>query len=310
MVVVDPRSGAGIGSWDIRAVRHALAAVMRRRPEAYHAQLHGGGRPAAARLAGLASEPDPYDSATSIHSVVRAREPGLAARLRYDAYERRLGLVHSFRPGTLPDAFEEARAEELSDSHTGPYSVDELGPDRILLHRDASFGATADAIRIEKRFTFAGDRRSPAIRLEVRVENHGTAGIAADVAIEWPLMLLGGGANPAAWYDVDGRRSPHDGRASHANSTMLTSGNDQVGISIRTSIEPPATAWWSPIETISNSEGGFERTYQGSALVAVWPIRLAPGELVAVSVDQQVEVDRDWADAGGLAPSPIASQCR
>ena len=39
VVVVDPAEGAGIGSWDIRAVRHALTAVMRRRPESYHRTL-------------------------------------------------------------------------------------------------------------------------------------------------------------------------------------------------------------------------------------------------------------------------------
>ena len=39
VVTVDLDGGAGIGAWDIRAVRHALAAVMRRRPEAYHATL-------------------------------------------------------------------------------------------------------------------------------------------------------------------------------------------------------------------------------------------------------------------------------
>ena len=48
-------AGGGIGSWDIRAVRHALAAVMRRRPESYHRALiehesmSAAGAPAARR---------------------------------------------------------------------------------------------------------------------------------------------------------------------------------------------------------------------------------------------------------------------
>ena len=41
VVTVDLDGGAGIGGWDIRPVRHALAAVMRRRPEAYHAHVEG-----------------------------------------------------------------------------------------------------------------------------------------------------------------------------------------------------------------------------------------------------------------------------
>ncbi len=39
VVTIDLDGGGGIGAWDIRAVRHALAAVMRRRPEAYHETL-------------------------------------------------------------------------------------------------------------------------------------------------------------------------------------------------------------------------------------------------------------------------------
>ena len=39
VVTVDLTEGAGIGGWDIRPVRHALAAVLRRRPEAYHETL-------------------------------------------------------------------------------------------------------------------------------------------------------------------------------------------------------------------------------------------------------------------------------
>jgi len=199
-------------------------------------------------------------------------------------------------PGTSAVEFEEARANELSDSHTGPYEVLEVGDDRAVLRRMASLDDKGAVVGIEKRFTFDGERRSPAIRLEVRVENHGSSEIVADLAIEWPVMLLGGGANPAAWYEVDGVRTAHDGRGERPALQGVASGNDYIGIRLTTSIEPAATAWWSPIETISNSELGFERVYQGSAFVAVWPINLAPGERVTVAIHQQVATDRDRSD--------------
>src|SRR4029079_19331228 len=44
VVTIDPAEGAGIGGWDVRAVRHALAAVMRRRPRAYHDKSHADAR--------------------------------------------------------------------------------------------------------------------------------------------------------------------------------------------------------------------------------------------------------------------------
>ena len=300
VVVLDPAHGGGIGSWDVRAVRHALASVMRRRPEAYHARLiEADAKAAGAQAANAAAEAAPLDgldggSVPSIHDVVRSREPGLAARLHYDAYERRLGLVHLFAPGTSAEAYAEARAEELGDAHDGSYEIDRLTDDGAVLGRTVRVGA-GGRVRITKRFTFAGDRRAPAIGLQVSVENTGSVEIAADLAIEWPVMLLGGGANPAAWYDVAGERSAHDGSGQRDGLTGLASGNDFIGIRLVTSLAPAATVWWSPIETVSNSEFGFERTYQGSALVALWPLRLGPGEQTSVGLHQQVHTDRDEA---------------
>ena len=270
---------------------------MRRRPEAYHASLiEADARAADATGAVPEADGSGGGSVPSIHAVVRSREPGLAARLHYDAYERRLGLVHLFAPGTTAETFAQAQAQELGDAHDGRYEIDRLADDIVVLGRHVRVG-TEGQVRITKKFTFVGNRRAPAIRLAVTVENSGPVEVAADLAIEWPVMLLGGGANPAAWYDVAGERSAHDGSGQRDGVTSLTSGNDYIGIQLTTTIQPAATMWWSPIETVSNSEFGFERTYQGSALVALWPLRLGPGEQTSVGFDQQVHTDRDDAAA-------------
>ncbi len=51
VVAIKPSEGGGIGSWDIRAVRHALASVLRRRPEASHESLVAHERALAADVA-------------------------------------------------------------------------------------------------------------------------------------------------------------------------------------------------------------------------------------------------------------------
>jgi alpha-amylase len=46
-----------------------------------------------------------------------------------------------------------------------------------------------------------------------------------------------------------------------------------------------AATWWQfPIETVSNSEAGFERVYQGTALVVHWPLDLEPGGIWKLSM--------------------------
>src|SRR5262245_21675574 len=98
VVTVKPGEGAGISGWDLRAARHALGAVMRRRPEAYHETLRAHEAKASAGGAG-ADEPASGDGGVaSIHDIVMVKEAGLADRLHYDDHERRSGLVRFLAP--------------------------------------------------------------------------------------------------------------------------------------------------------------------------------------------------------------------
>jgi alpha-amylase len=298
VVVIDPGEGGGIGSWDIRAARHALTAVMRRRPEAYHARLIAHEATDAAGAAGHGSGSE----APTIHDVVRSREPGLAARLRYDAYERRSGLVHLFAPGTTAEVFADGAAVELGDARDGRYEVVRMDGAEVVLGRDVELATTAGpaALRVEKRFLLDGDRAEPALDLEVTVENRSSVRVAFDLAIEHALTMLGGGGNPAAFYRFGDEELRHDTSGTRHDIDRIVSGNSYIGLELVTTLEPAATVWWSPIETISNSEYGFERVYQGSALVASWPTELAPGARRTVAVRGRVRTTIDRL-AGELA---------
>ncbi len=237
----------------------------------------------------------------SIHDRVSTKEVGLAGHLHYDAYERRSGLVHLFAPGTTPAAFGRADASEYGDFVAGPFIVEATGTDEggswARMARDG-VACTPDAalpIRVVKTLTAGGDRRTPTLSLDVRVENRGAGPLEATLAVEWALTMLGGGGNPAAYYLLDGERIPHDGSASRASLAALHSGNEYVGIDIETRARPPAAAWISSIDTVSSSEAGFERVYQGSALVLAWPLVLEPGASIAVRVEQIVATSRDRA---------------
>ena len=53
-------------------------------------------------------------------------------------------------------------------------------------------------------------------------------------------------------------------------------------------LDRPATLWRLPIETVSLSEAGFERVYQGTCLLPTWPLRLEPGEKADFSMDVEI----------------------
>jgi hypothetical protein len=276
VVTVDPSEGGGIGGWDIRAVRHALAAVMRRRPEAYHQTL----RDHEATLAsGTASNAGAGGAPASIHDRVMTKEQGLADRLHYDAYERRSGLVRFLAADTTPSDWAAALAADLGDFVDRAFEVTRLEPGLVELTRDGSVqsGGTTQAVRVTRTIATGGDRRTTTLEQAVLIENRSTLPLRARLGSEWTLTMLGGGGNPAAWWEVDGARTAHDGTGEATAIGAIAQGNDYVGVRVATVVSEPADAWWAPVETISNSEGGFERVYQGSGLLLSWPLDLAPG---------------------------------
>ena len=307
VVTVDVTTGAGIGGWDIRPVRHALGAVLRRRPEAYHETL----RNHEAKLASAAASAANPGTPASIHDIVTTKEAGLADQLHYDPFERRSGLVRVLARDTTPEAWAMARATELGDAVEGAFEIDALDAGRLVTSRVGSVVTPGGLVpvRIVKDLCLAGDRRSPTLELTVTLENRGDREIDGLFGLEWTLTMLGGGGNPSAWWEMDGRRTAHDGRGTAAEVTEFAQGNDYVGIAVSSTVSRPATAWWAPVETVSNSEGGFERVYQGSGLLLSWPLGLAPGASTTVTVGHAVATTHDRAveDAGAAAAMTIGA---
>jgi alpha-amylase len=289
VLTVDLDGGSGIGAWDIRPVRHALAAVMRRRPEAYHATLKAleSNAPVAVGAAGG------DDAPASIHETVRVKEPGLAARLVYDEYERRSGLLRVLPSDAAAEDWAMARAAELGDLVDGVFTIETLGPGRLVTCRDGSAGGAS--VRVTKTLELGGNRRAPTLSLRFDLEHLDGPVIDARIGVEWALTMLGGGGNPDAWWDVGGVRTAHDGSGTATGISTIAQGNDFIGVSVTTTTSD-ADAWWAPIETVSNSENGFERIYQGSALLLSWATRLVPGDRWTRTITNVVATTRDRAE--------------
>ncbi len=312
-VVLDLAEGAAVSSWDLRASRVALASVMRRRPEAYHERLVAHEERAEEAALGEdvheSNQADAVAAASggprSIHDVVTAKEPGMAAFLHYDRHERRSGLLH-LQPAdgsTDAAAFVRADYEELGDFAEGSFEPGVVEADRVIARRLGSvrFEGNDRALLIEKTYRFGGGRSDPTLALDVSLENPGDTPLAFELAVEWNVNLLGGGHNPAAYYETAaGERTPHDAAGEVVSAGSIAFGNDFEGVRVEARPEPAARLTWYPVETVSNSESGFERSYQGSSLLFRWPVALAAGERRAFSVsfDTAQSVDHAAAELG------------
>src|SRR6478735_8429536 len=287
VVTVKPSEGAGIGSWDIRAAWHAMGAALRRRPEAYHEIL----RAHEARDPNAEAPVVEGGAPASIHDLVMVKEEGLSGRLFYDDHERRSGLLRFLAPDVTPEAVAHAADAELGDFRDGAFRIDHLTGGQVSLSREGS--ALGQPMTVTKTIRLTGSRLRPELAIEVEVHHRGDTPIQTRLGIELSLHLLGGGGNPSAWYDVRGERTAHDGTGTAEAIDAIGYGNDWVGVAVAATMSPAADAWWSPIETVSNSESGFERVYQGSGLLFSWPVTIAPGESRRFAVRQSVTVARD-----------------
>ena len=252
-VIVDVAEGAGIGSWDLRPARVALASVLRRRPEPYHDTIWGA------------------QHATEIV----AKHERLAESIEYDDHERRTGLVRVLDPDGV----------EVDDFDRLPWRIEEVTDSALAVIRDAG------GLRLRKSIGVDGDRYSGSLTLGVEVEAENA--FRGTLELEWNINLLGGGGNPAAYYrsgDVEWR---HDSAGSVEAGAELSFGNTYEGVNIALEADPPAPADWFAVETVSNSDSGYERVYQGSCLVQRWPLALDAGQHATFATILRLTQSRD-----------------
>ncbi|HUO49490.1 MAG TPA: alpha-amylase/4-alpha-glucanotransferase domain-containing protein, partial [Acidimicrobiales bacterium] len=170
VVAVKPNEGGGIGAWDLRAARHALAAVLRRRPEAYHETLRAHDAAASAPASATAVDGGEGQPA-SIHDIVMTKEAGLSGHLHYDDHERRSALVRFLDPATAPEAYAVADERELGDFRDGEFKVDHLAPGQVSLSREGN--VLGQPIGLSKTIRLAGGRLDPELIVELELHHRG-----------------------------------------------------------------------------------------------------------------------------------------
>jgi len=304
VVTIDLDEGGGIGSWDLRAARHAVTGVLRRRPEAYHETL----RRHEAEAIASATDQRTDGAAASIHERVQLKEAGLAARLVYDEYERRSGLVRILPPGWTATDWTGGGRGELGDFVDQPFRIERRTDQGVAMAREgwAVIAGASVPLRAESELRLGGSRLDPTLWQRISIENLGSDPTMFRLGVEYAITMLGGGGNPEAWWDLGGSRTAHDATGGGDRISAFAQGNGWLGVALETSIAPVASVWYAPIETVSNSESGFERVYQGSSVLLSWLVDLAPGELFTANLTHTARIAVDRA-ATEPAP-PLANR--
>ncbi|MGA7915765.1 MAG: alpha-amylase/4-alpha-glucanotransferase domain-containing protein [Candidatus Acidiferrales bacterium] len=255
--LLSPEDGATFSAIECRQSHATLINSLERRPEAYHAGIKNiSGRQA--------------HSPQSIHEQTRTKEEGLDRWLNYDRWTRNCFRLLLFGREKQYQDCGAVRLEENAALAAGSYRIVEMSPNTAKVASDMS----ADW-PVEKTFSFATTKEGFDIVCDVTLRRTAPGAASVYLGIENVLNFLAPSA-PDRYFESDGQRYPLRWGAT-APAPELRVVDEWQGISV-TLLAPGAQDFWiAPIETVSESEEGFERIYQGSQIIAVWPVELAPG---------------------------------
>ena len=258
---VAPRQGGTALELDYFPKAFNIFDTMTRREEAYHRQIPDS------------SETDENEHA-SIHDGIRSKEDDIRSYLHYDRY-RRLNFIDHFLPHDESlDSFSENRHTELGDFVEAQYErtqVKKKGGLGITLGRQGTLRINGERlpVNIQKQFTLP--EKGVSLSVDYRLDFNSKPN---NVMFGVELNLgLGSGYADDSSISIPGRylSDPHlasTGVEEDVRDIVLTIG--WMPLIIKMKLSRPATLWRFPIETVSQSEGGVERTYQNTCLVPVW----------------------------------------
>jgi alpha-amylase len=261
VALVRPATGGQIYELDIRQPHCNLLATLERRPEAYHQAI-------AAAAQGPGQD---YHGPAGVQNRVILKQEGLDRLLVYDRTPRK-ALVDHFYPAdvTLED-LRTCRDVERGDFVAGAYlSRLNRSPNRVALVMERPGWADGHPVHVRK--TIAIEAGSPALDVHYVLEGL-PRNAPLHFAIEINVAGLAGHAPDRYYSDVSGSRlgmldTPLD--LPETDGLRLT--DEWLGVSTGLSWSHPADLWCFPIETVSQSEGGFEGVYQSSAVVPHWRV--------------------------------------
>lgn len=272
--LVKPSDGGTVPLLEFRPVAATLVNSIQRRPEAYHS-----------RLAEAVSTPA---AAVSIHEQVRVKEAGLERYLCYDRWARNCFRLLVFPPEKTQPDYEALKLEESATLAGGVFAVAkaEVGEIELALEGTAVSSAPGHSIEAKKWFTFERAKEGFRVTCQAGLRLREGELLRARAGLEIVLNLLAPDTEDR-YFEAGGEK--HRLRLSAAiPASELRAVDEWQNVAVTVQAEGANEFWLAPIETVSESEEGFERIYQGSQILAVWPLELNTAEMQKVSIQLSV----------------------
>ena len=246
-----PEEGATISEWDDKSKCFNLTNTITRRFEQYHLQLKE-------KLRQFSEVREEGSQPLSIHNQQNIKDIDLDKFLLYDKYTRYSLRDYLLDAKTNLQDFYRGNFGEVAGLANAPYELAEKaeGSKKILtLSRKEIIDLSL--VKITKVVKIADS----VIYIDYLLENFGIKKIDFIFGADFNLSL----------YDPQ-----LSGAAAEKNSCSKLTINDLwKQIRLEYSVDPVARVWSFPIETVSDSDSGIEKMYQGLCVFLNWPVTLA-----------------------------------
>jgi len=258
LALVAPSHGGHLYELDVRAICHNLLATLTRREEAYHDMVRGG-------------EKEPASEIASIHDRVVFKQPNLDQRLQYDQYRRKSLVDHFYWSDTSLDSIVSGNYQEIGDFVNGSFEAKmRRNPERMQLQLSRDGHAGDRAVKITKGLTL--DAGGQTLEIGYRLEGL-PPGECVHFGVELNFAGLPAGNDDRYFHDARGQSLGQLGsRLDLANVDYMGLTDEWLGIDVELQSDKPMHVWTYPVETVSQSEGGFELVHQSVVVHPHWYI--------------------------------------
>jgi 4-alpha-glucanotransferase len=260
--LLKPTDGGTLAAFDFRPANATLINSMQRRPEAYHARL---------REAAKTAVPG---GVSSIHEQTLVKESGLERFLRYDRWPRHAFRTLLFDPERTQAQYETLELQEDPGFAGGAFHVNSSSANDAQLIREDELKASpkgesvAPRLSLAKRFSFGPAPNGCEVGCEIGLKLKNSLAKPIAVGIESIINLLAPDASDRFFETPNGPQNLRFSGVLPGPLLRMEDGWQRVRITLHA---PGVKEFWvAPIETVSESEEGFERVYQGSQILAVW----------------------------------------
>jgi alpha-amylase len=256
---VSPSHGGHLYELDVRSICHNLLATLSRREEAYHDAVRAG-------------ESGAVQDVASIHDRIVFKQKDLDQRLQFDPYRRKSLVDHFYAPDISAAAVDAGQYEEWGDFVNGAFEAKlRKSRKRMQLQLLRKGHLRERPIQITKGLTL--EAGSQTLEIAYLVEDV-PPGELVHFGVEFNFSGLPAGCDDRYFHDSTRNPLGHLGsRLDLKDVSQLALCDEWLGIDVELQSDRPMHVWTFPIETVSQSEAGFELVHQSVVVQPHWYIR-------------------------------------